>query len=50
MYTYYINIAMPAKFLKANQIMLNDSAIDILTFNPIRFANNNVKYGAMEHS
>ena len=39
-YTHYINIAVPAKFLKRNRIVMNGRAIDISVFKPIRFSNN----------
>ena len=41
-YTHYINIAVPAEFFNANQIVMNDRAIDISMLKPIRFSNNRI--------
>ena len=46
-YTHYINIAVPAEFFNANQIVINGRTIDISVFKPIRFSNNRIwGYGA----
>ena len=46
-YTHYINIAVPAEFFNANQIVMNGRAIGVSVFKPIRFSNNRIwGYGA----